>query len=96
MELMDEKRPEFTLIAPFMPFGRNNLIGWMAGRCDGDHYGELVVYRFPKQELVFILEPQRDAGRRTRDLARHERLAAKLRLVVEQDAVRGEDAIFSA
>lgn len=53
MELMDEKRPEFTLIAPFMPFGRNNLIGWMAGRCDGDHYGELVVYRFPKQELVF-------------------------------------------
>ncbi|MDL2264314.1 UPF0182 family protein [Synergistaceae bacterium OttesenSCG-928-I11] len=53
MQLMDETRPEFTLIAPFMPMGRNNLIGWMAARCDGKHYGELVVYQFPKQELVY-------------------------------------------
>ena len=53
MQLMDEERPEFTLIAPFMPLGRNNLIGWMAGRCDTKHYGDLVVYQFPKQELVF-------------------------------------------
>ncbi len=53
MQLLDEREPEFTLIAPFLPQGRNNLIGWMAGRCDGAHYGELVVYQFPKQELVF-------------------------------------------
>jgi len=53
MQLMDEPDPEFTLIAPFMPVGRNNLIGWMAARCDPKHYGELVVYRFPKQELIF-------------------------------------------
>jgi uncharacterized membrane protein (UPF0182 family) len=36
-----------------MPMGRNNLIGWMAARCDAGHYGELVVYQFPKQELVY-------------------------------------------
>lgn len=53
MQLLDEENPEFTLIAPFMPMGRNNLIGWMAGRCDGKHYGELVVYQFPKQEQIY-------------------------------------------
>ncbi|MDR3254554.1 MAG: UPF0182 family protein [Synergistaceae bacterium] len=53
MQLLDEGDPEFALIAPFMPFGRNNLIGWMAARCDVENYGELIVYQFPKQELVF-------------------------------------------
>jgi uncharacterized membrane protein (UPF0182 family) len=53
MQLMDGEGPEFALIAPFMPYGRNNLIGWIAGRSDVKHYGELVVYQFPKQELVF-------------------------------------------
>jgi uncharacterized membrane protein (UPF0182 family) len=53
MQLLDERHTEFTLIAPFMPQGRNNLIGWMAGRSDGSHYGELVVYQFPKQEMIF-------------------------------------------
>jgi uncharacterized membrane protein (UPF0182 family) len=53
MQLMDEGAPEFALIAPFMPFGRSNLIGWMAARSDAANYGELIVYQFPKQELVF-------------------------------------------
>ncbi|MDR1917263.1 MAG: UPF0182 family protein [Synergistaceae bacterium] len=53
MQLLDEDSPEFVMIAPFMPFGRSNLIGWMAGRSDGQRYGELVVYQFPKQELIF-------------------------------------------
>ena len=53
MKLLGQKRPEFALIVPFMPVGRSNLIGWMAGRCDPEHYGELVVYQFPKQKLIF-------------------------------------------
>jgi uncharacterized membrane protein (UPF0182 family) len=53
MQLLDEEAPEFVIIAPFMPYGRNNLIGWMAGRSDGERNGELVAYQFPKQELVF-------------------------------------------
>ncbi len=38
---------------PFTPRGKNNLIAWMVARSDGEHYGKLVVYRFPKQKLIF-------------------------------------------
>lgn len=53
MRLEDEQKAEFVLIAPFMPVGRDNMIAWMAGRCDGDNYGQLLVYRFPKQKLIY-------------------------------------------
>ncbi len=43
---------EFVEILPFTPANRNNLIGWIAGRSDGTHYGTLVVYDFPKTRLV--------------------------------------------
>jgi len=45
--------PEFALILPLTPVNRDNLIAWMAARNDPPHYGELVVYRFPKQSVVF-------------------------------------------
>ena len=53
MQLEGEDKPEFALVTPFMPVGRNNLIGWMAGRSDPAHYGELIVYQFPKQEQLY-------------------------------------------
>jgi len=43
---------EFVEILPFTPANRNNLIGWIAGRCDGSNYGTAVVYDFPKTRLV--------------------------------------------
>jgi uncharacterized membrane protein (UPF0182 family) len=43
---------EFVEILPFTPANRNNLIGWIAGRCDGSDYGNAVVYDFPKTRLV--------------------------------------------
>ncbi|HKO95768.1 MAG TPA: UPF0182 family protein [Pyrinomonadaceae bacterium] len=43
---------EFVLILPFTPSGRNNMIGWMAGRSDGDNYGKLLIYNFPESRLV--------------------------------------------
>ena len=43
---------EFVLILPFTPGGRNNMIGWMAGRSDGDNYGKLLIYNFPESRLV--------------------------------------------
>jgi uncharacterized protein len=43
---------EFVSILPFTPANRNNLIGWMAGRSDGDNYGTLRAYRFPKTRFV--------------------------------------------
>ena len=53
MKLWGESKPEFSIIVPYMPVGRDNLIGWMAGRCDPDNYGQLLVYQFPKQKLVY-------------------------------------------
>ena len=52
MKLPDEAGLEFVEILPFTPANRNNLIGWIAGRSDGAHYGTSVVYDFPKSRLV--------------------------------------------
>ena len=43
---------EFVLILPFTPVNRNNLIGWIAGRSDGENYGKLLTYNFPKSRLI--------------------------------------------
>ncbi|MEW6446977.1 MAG: UPF0182 family protein [Bacillota bacterium] len=51
--LPGDKEPEFMLIIPFTPQNKNNMIAWFAARCDGENYGRLLVYEFPKQELVF-------------------------------------------
>jgi uncharacterized membrane protein (UPF0182 family) len=52
MKLPDENALEFVEVLPFTPANRNNLIGWIAGRSDGTHYGTSVVYNFPKTRLV--------------------------------------------
>jgi len=52
MKLPGETGVEFVEILPFTPAKRNNLIGWIAGRSDGEHYGTSVVYDFPKTKLV--------------------------------------------
>jgi len=48
----EQSKPEYALIVPFTPASRNNMIGWMAGRCDGENYGKLFVYDFPKSRLI--------------------------------------------
>ncbi|MCU0229464.1 MAG: UPF0182 family protein [Bryobacterales bacterium] len=45
--------PEFLLLLPFTPRNKDNLIGMMLARCDGENLGELVFLRLSKQELVF-------------------------------------------
>ena len=51
--LPDQDKPEFMLVEPFTPRSKDNLIGLMVARCDGDHLGELVVLQLSKQELIF-------------------------------------------
>ena len=51
--LPGEKEPEFLLILPFTPRAKDNLIGWMAARCDGEHLGELIFYQLSKQQLMY-------------------------------------------
>ena len=53
MKLPGETSEEFVLILPFTPINRDNMIAWMAARSDGDNYGKLSLYEFPKQELVY-------------------------------------------
>jgi uncharacterized membrane protein (UPF0182 family) len=52
MKLPGETSVEFVEILPFTPANRNNLIGWIAARSDGAHYGTAVVYDFPKTRLI--------------------------------------------
>jgi uncharacterized membrane protein (UPF0182 family) len=53
MKLPREKKEEFILMLPFTPRAKDNLSAWMVARSDGKNYGKLLVYRFPKDKLVF-------------------------------------------
>ncbi len=53
MSLPGSQQEEFILMVPFTPRNKNNMISWLAARSDGEHYGTLVLYQFPKQELRY-------------------------------------------
>ena len=53
MRLPGEQTPEFIQMLPFTPARKDNLASWMVARSDGDHYGRLRVFQFPKQKVVF-------------------------------------------
>ena len=52
MGLPGEEQEEFVLIMPFTPDGKPNLVGWLAARNDGEHYGSLIAYTFPKERQI--------------------------------------------
>ncbi|MGH9398461.1 MAG: UPF0182 family protein [Terriglobia bacterium] len=47
------KTEEFILMVPFTPARKNNMIAWMAARCDGQDYGKVLVFTFPKEKLIY-------------------------------------------
>jgi uncharacterized membrane protein (UPF0182 family) len=53
MRLPGERDAEFIQMLPFTPRAKDNLAAWMVSRSDGDKYGQLAVFKFPKQKLVF-------------------------------------------
>ena len=53
MRLPGETEPEFIQMLPFTPRNRDNLAAWLAARSDGEHYGTLRVFQFPKQKVIF-------------------------------------------
>lgn len=53
MRLPGEAREEYVFMTPFTPREKENLAAWMVARNDGEFYGQLLVYRFPRQSLVF-------------------------------------------
>lgn len=52
MRLPDSDHDEFVLMVPFNPVGRSNMVAWLAARSDGDHYGEVMVFKFPKDSVT--------------------------------------------
>ena len=53
LPLPGEGKAEFALMLPFTSRNRDNLIAWIAARCDPGHYGEIIFYRLPKEQLIY-------------------------------------------
>ena len=53
VKLPDEDKEEFLLMLPFTPSKKDNMIGWLAARSDLPNYGKLLIYKLPKDKLVF-------------------------------------------
>ena len=53
MKLPGEKDAEFVNSIPFTPKDKKNMTGLMMARNDGENYGQLVVYKFPKSKVVY-------------------------------------------
>jgi len=53
VRLPGESQAEFVLIQPFVPRGKDNMIGWLAARSDPAHYGQVLLYEFSKDSLIY-------------------------------------------
>jgi uncharacterized protein len=53
MRLPGESEAEFIQMLPFTPRRKDNLAAWLVARSDGDQYGKLRVFQFPKQKVIF-------------------------------------------
>ena len=53
MKLPGSDRLEYLLMTPFTPQKRNNMISWMAARCDFPEYGKMLFYQLPKEKLIY-------------------------------------------
>jgi uncharacterized membrane protein (UPF0182 family) len=53
MRLPGEAQEEFILMLPMVPNRRDNMIAWLAARCDGAEYGSVIEFRFPKDKLIY-------------------------------------------
>ncbi len=65
MKLPHESAPEFIQMLPFTPRQKDNLAAWMVARSDGENYGRLMVFQFPKQTVIF--GPRQIAARISQD-----------------------------
>ncbi len=73
MRLPNQDSEEFIQLRPFTPAQRNNLVAWLAASSSGDRYGEMLLYRFPKQLLVF--GPEQIEARINQDPAISQRIS---------------------
>jgi len=53
MKLPGSDQLEYLLMTPFTPQKRNNMISWLAARCDFPEYGKILFYELPKEKLIY-------------------------------------------
>ncbi|WP_286677481.1 UPF0182 family protein [Candidatus Aquicultor secundus] len=53
MRLPGEDKTTYLIMNTFTPGTKNNMISWMAVNCDPKQYGQMLVYMFPKQKLIY-------------------------------------------
>ena len=53
MKLPGEQKREFLVLTPLTPSGKDNMIAWLAAKNDLPEYGRLVVFKFPKDKLIY-------------------------------------------
>jgi hypothetical protein len=53
MKLPDSKQLEYLIMTPFTPQKRDNMIAWLAARCDYPDYGKMLLYELPKEKLIY-------------------------------------------
>jgi hypothetical protein len=75
MRLPGETLEEFMIMQPFTPAKRQNMVAWMSAKSDGADYGKRLVYRFPKDKLIY--GPEQIHARLNQD----PRIAAELTLL---------------
>ena len=82
---LPDREEEFLLMVPFTVVNKTNMVAWMAGICDGEDYGKLIVYEFPKQSIVY--GPMQIEQRIDQDTV----IAPQLALLAQQgsDVLRG-------
>ena len=52
-KLPGEEKAEFFNSLPFTPKSKQNMTALMVARNDGDNYGQLVLYQFPKSRTIY-------------------------------------------
>jgi hypothetical protein len=52
MRLPGQKELMYLLMTPFTPQGRDNMVAWMAAKCDFPEYGKILLYQLPKERLI--------------------------------------------
>lgn len=75
MRLPGDAQEEFMLMLPFTPAKRQNMVAWMSAKSDGADYGKRLVYRLPKDKLIY--GPEQIHARLNQDPA----IAAELTLL---------------
>ncbi|MBI3973212.1 MAG: UPF0182 family protein [Chloroflexi bacterium] len=53
MRLPEHAQEEFLLMLPFTPATRDNMVAWLAARSDGPNYGQLVLFKYPRDRLIY-------------------------------------------